>query len=33
VTYAGGGYPAWLTIGTPESDAGVTYRIEDVRVQ
>ena len=33
VTYASGGYPAWLTIGEPERDAGVTYHIEEVRLR
>jgi hypothetical protein len=33
VTYASGGYPAQMTIGTPENDAGVTYHVEDVRLQ
>lgn len=33
VTYAAGGYPAWLTIGTPENDAGVTYSVGEVRLQ
>jgi hypothetical protein len=33
VTYTSGGYPAWLTIGTPENDAGVTYHVEGVRLQ
>jgi Family of unknown function (DUF6174) len=33
VTYGAGGYPAWLTIGTPENDAGVTYHVEGVRLE
>jgi hypothetical protein len=33
VKYAAGGYPAQLTIGTPENDGGVTYGVSEVRLQ